>query len=106
MTLATRRWRARSTRADRPVVRISRRGHHGDTKSSVITQYFVHGADYAALVEAATTFRGLLHRVARAVRGKGEKANEESVSAFRQATSAARRGRARHLTPRYKGPGG
>ena len=46
-------------RSDKPILRISRR-HHGNVKSSVITQDFVHGADYAALAEAAQTFRGLL----------------------------------------------
>jgi DNA gyrase subunit B len=46
-------------RTDKPLLRISRR-HHGNIKSSVITQDFVHGADYAALAEAANTFRGLL----------------------------------------------
>ena len=48
-------------RTDKPILRISRR-HHGNVKSSVITQDFVHGADYAALAEAAQTFRGLLER--------------------------------------------
>jgi DNA gyrase subunit B len=46
-------------RTDKPILRISRH-HHGNIKSSVITQDFVHGADYAALAEAANTFRGLL----------------------------------------------
>jgi DNA gyrase subunit B len=44
-------------RSDKPILRISRR-HHGNIKSSVITQDFVHGADYKALAEAADTFRG------------------------------------------------
>jgi DNA gyrase subunit B len=48
-------------RTDKPILRISRH-HHGNIKSSVITQDFVHGADYAALAEAANTFRGLLAR--------------------------------------------
>jgi DNA gyrase subunit B len=47
-------------RTDKPILRISRR-HHGNVKSSVLTQDFVHGADYKALAEAADTFRGLLH---------------------------------------------
>ena len=71
-------------RTDKPVLRISRR-HHGNVKSSVITQDFVHGADYAALAEAASTFRDLLHEGARVVRGEGEKAKEEKVGDFRQA---------------------
>ncbi len=92
-------------RTDKPVLRISRR-HHGNVKSSVITQDFVHGADYAALAEAATTFRGLLHDGARVVRGEGEKAKEERVGDFRQAMrwliGEAERTTARQ---RYKGLG-
>ncbi|AOG25283.1 DNA topoisomerase (ATP-hydrolyzing) subunit B [Acidovorax sp. RAC01] len=71
-------------RTDKPLLRISRR-HHGNVKSSVITQDFVHGADYAALAEAAETFRGLLAEGAKALRGEGEKQKEEKVSDFRQA---------------------
>ncbi len=71
-------------RTDKPLLRISRR-HHGNIKSSVITQDFVHGADYAALAEAAETFRGLLAEGAKAMRGEGDKQKEEKVSDFRQA---------------------
>jgi DNA gyrase subunit B len=71
-------------RTDKPILRISRR-HHGNVKSSVITQDFVHGADYAALAEAAQTFRGLLGEGSKVRRGEGEKAKEEKVSDFRQA---------------------
>ena len=71
-------------RTDKPVLRISRR-HHGNIKSSVITQDFVHGADYAALAEAANTFRGLLGEGARVMRGEGDKRKEEKVTDFRQA---------------------
>ncbi len=71
-------------RSDKPIVRISRR-HHGNVKSSVLTQDFVHGADYAALAEAANTFRGLLGEGSRVTRGEGEKQKEEKVSDFRQA---------------------
>ncbi len=71
-------------RTDKPILRISRR-HHGNVKSSVITQDFVHGADYAALAEAANTFRGLLSEGARVMRGEGEKQKEEKVNDFRQA---------------------
>ena len=92
-------------RTDKPVLRISRR-HHGNVKSSVITQDFVHGADYAALAEAANTFRGLLHEGARVVRGEGERAREERVGDFRQAMrwliGEAERATARQ---RYKGLG-
>ncbi len=71
-------------RTDKPILRISRR-HHGNVKSSIITQDFVHGADYAALAEAANTFRGLLSEGARVMRGEGEKQKEEKVNDFRQA---------------------
>ncbi|MBA3772697.1 MAG: DNA topoisomerase (ATP-hydrolyzing) subunit B [Ramlibacter sp.] len=71
-------------RTDKPILRISRR-HHGNIKSSVITQDFVHGADYAALAEAANTFRGLLNEGAKVIRGEGERQKEEKVTDFRQA---------------------
>jgi DNA gyrase subunit B len=71
-------------RSDKPVLRISRR-HHGNIRSSVLTQDFVHGADYAALAEAANTFRGLLGEGARVLRGEGERQKEEKVDDFRQA---------------------
>ena len=62
-------------RTDKPILRISRR-HHGNVKSSVLTQDFVHGADYAALAEAASTFRGLLGDGAKVTRGEGERQKE------------------------------
>ncbi|MEW6694844.1 DNA gyrase subunit B [Tepidimonas thermarum] len=71
-------------RADKPLLRISRR-HHGNVRSSVITQDFVHGADYAVLAEAARTFQGLLGDGAKVVRGEGERAKEAPVSDFRAA---------------------
>ncbi len=71
-------------RTDKPILRISRR-HHGNIKSSIITQDFVHGADYGALAEAANTFRGMLAEGARVMRGEGEKQKEEKVGDFRQA---------------------
>src|SRR5690606_17299351 len=92
-------------RTDKPILRISRR-HHGNIKSSVITQDFVHGADYKALAEAADTFRGLLGEGAKVVRGEGEKAKEERVNDFRSAMawliSEAERTTSRQ---RYKGLG-
>ena len=92
-------------RTDKPLLRISRR-HHGNIKSSVITQDFVHGADYAALAEAAETFRGLLGEGAKVMRGEGEKQKEEKVGDFRQAMkwliSEAERSTSRQ---RYKGLG-
>ncbi len=92
-------------RTDKPILRISRR-HHGNIKSSVITQDFVHGADYAALSNAAETFRGLLGEGARVLRGEGDKQKEEKVGDFRQAMqwliSEAERTTSRQ---RYKGLG-
>ncbi len=92
-------------RTDKPLLRISRR-HHGNVKSSVITQDFVNGADYAALAEAANTFRGLLGEGARVQRGEGERQKEEKAADFRQAMawliSEAERTTSRQ---RYKGLG-
>ncbi|MEZ5665719.1 MAG: DNA topoisomerase (ATP-hydrolyzing) subunit B [Burkholderiaceae bacterium] len=92
-------------RTDKPILRISRR-HHGNIKSSIITQDFVHGADYAALATAADTFRDLLGEGARVTRGEGDKQREERVADFRQAMawliSEAERTTARQ---RYKGLG-
>ncbi len=92
-------------RSDKPILRISRR-HHGNVKSSILTQDFVHGADYAALATAADTFRGLLGEGAKVQRGEGEKQKEEKVGDFRQAMQwligEAERTTARQ---RYKGLG-
>jgi DNA gyrase subunit B len=92
-------------RSDKPILRISRR-HHGNIKSSIITQDFVHGADYAALAEAAQTFRGLLGEGAKVKRGEGDKLKEEKVQDFRQAMRWLI-GQAEHATARqrYKGLG-
>jgi DNA gyrase subunit B len=94
------------TRTDKPLLRISRR-HHGNIKSSVLTQDFVHGADYAALAEAANTFRNLLSAEGAVVRrGEGERAKEEKVADFRVAMKWLI-GQAEHATARqrYKGLG-
>ena len=92
-------------RTDKPVLRISRR-HHGNIKSSAITQDFVNGADYAALAEAAHTFKGLLGEGAKVMRGEGDRAREERVADFRDAMtwliSEAERTTTRQ---RYKGLG-
>ncbi len=92
-------------RSDKPILRISRR-HHGNVKSSILTQDFVHGADYAALATAADTFRSLLGEGAKVQRGEGDKQKEERVSDFRQAMQwligEAERTTARQ---RYKGLG-
>jgi DNA gyrase subunit B len=71
-------------RTDKHLLRISRR-HHGNIKSSVITADFVHGADYAALVEAGLTFKGLLGEEAVVRRGEGERMKEHKVADFRAA---------------------
>ncbi len=92
-------------RSDKPILRISRR-HHGNVRSSVLTQDFVHGADYAALAEAAQTFRGLLGEQATVMRGEGDKQKKERVGDFRQAmqwlVAQAEQSTARQ---RYKGLG-
>lgn len=93
-------------RTDKPLLRISRR-HHGNIKSSVLTQDFVHGADYAALAEAANTFRNLLSSEGATVRrGEGERAKEEKVADFRIAMKWLI-GQAENATSRqrYKGLG-
>jgi DNA gyrase subunit B len=92
-------------RTDKHILRVSRR-HHGNIKSSVITQDFVHGADYAALRDAGLTFKGLLGAKAVVRRGEGDKQKEQRVDDFRaamgwlmgQAESAVAR-------QRYKGLG-
>jgi len=92
-------------RSDKPILRISRR-QHGNIKSSSITQDFVHGADYAALLEAAHTFKDLLGAGALVTRGEGERQREERVADFRQAMqwllAEAKRTTSRQ---RYKGLG-
>ncbi len=72
------------SRTDKHILRISRR-HHGNVKSSVITQDFVHGADYAALRLAGLSFKDLLGTEALVRRGEGEKAKEQKVIDFRAA---------------------
>jgi DNA gyrase subunit B len=71
-------------RTDKHLLRISRR-HHGNVKASVITQDFVHGADYAALKEAGQTFKDLLGENAVVRRGEGERMKEHKVADFRAA---------------------
>ena len=71
-------------RTDKPILRISRR-HHGNVKSSVLTQDFVVGADYAILAEAAATFKSLIGDGAKVMRGEGERRKEEKIGDFRQA---------------------
>ena len=72
------------SRTDKLILRIGR-PHYGNLRTSIITQDFVHGADYAALVEAAQTFKGLLGEGAKVTRGEGERLREQSVASFRAA---------------------
>ena len=92
-------------RTDKPILRISRR-HHGNVKSSVITQDFVHGADYATLAQAAATFKGLIGEGAKVIRGEGERRKEEKIDDFRGAMRWLI-GQAENATARqrYKGLG-
>jgi DNA gyrase subunit B len=71
-------------RTDKPLLRISRR-HHGNVKASVITQDFLHGADYEVLARAGATFKGLLTPDAMVVRGVGERRKELKAGDFRVA---------------------
>ena len=71
-------------RSDKHILRVSRR-HHGNVKSSVITQDFLHGADYATLAGAGTSFLGLLGAEAVVRRGEGEKMKEQKTADFRAA---------------------
>jgi DNA gyrase subunit B len=93
------------TRTDKHLLRIGRR-HHGNIKASVITQDFLHGADYAALKEAGVTFKGLLGDEAIVRRGEGERAKEQKVADFR-AAMAWLLAQAEHAVgrQRYKGLG-
>ncbi len=92
-------------RTDKHLLRISRR-HHGNVKSSVITQDFVHGADYEVLSRAGLTFKGLLSGEAVVRRGEGEKQKEQKVADFR-AAMAWLMGQAENSVgrQRYKGLG-
>jgi DNA gyrase subunit B len=73
-------------RTDKHLLRIGRR-HHGNLKASVITQDFVHGADYATLREAGVTFKDLLGAEAVVRRGEGERMKEQKAGDFRAAMS-------------------
>jgi DNA gyrase subunit B len=92
-------------RTDKHLLRIGRR-HHGNIKASVVTQDFLHGADYAALKEAGLTFKGLLGAEAIVRRGEGERAKEQKVADFR-AAMAWLIAQAEHAVgrQRYKGLG-
>ncbi|HBY36956.1 MAG TPA: DNA gyrase subunit B, partial [Delftia acidovorans] len=91
--------------SEKPVLRISRH-HHGNIKSSILTQEFVRSHDYAALADEAQNFNGLLGEGAKVTRGEGEKAKSDKAGDFRQAMQwllhEAERTTARQ---RYKGLG-
>ena len=90
---------------DKPYLRISRR-HHGNIKSTVITQEFVHGADYAVLHEAAETFRGLIDEGAVVRRGSGDRLKEQSIGDFRDAMDwLMQQAESATARQRYKGLG-
>ena len=92
-------------RTDKPLLRISRR-HHGNVKAACMTQDFVHGADYAALAEAAKTFRGLVGA------GRGGQARRRRAAEGSQGRRLPRgdgladaAGRERRRAPALQGPG-
>jgi len=72
----------------------------------VITQDFVHGADYAALKEAGVTFKGLLGAEAIVRRGEGRAAEgAEGQRLPRRDGLADGPGRKRRRPPALQGPG-
>ncbi|HSB22767.1 MAG TPA: DNA topoisomerase (ATP-hydrolyzing) subunit B [Burkholderiaceae bacterium] len=71
-------------RTDKQLLRISRR-QHGNVRSSIITQDFVHGTDYEVLARAGATFKGLLTADAVVVRGDGDRRKELKAGDFRAA---------------------
>ena len=92
-------------RTDKPLLRIGRR-HHGNVKASVITQDFVHGADYEVLARAGQTFKGLLSADAVVRRGEGERRKEHKVDDFRAAMAwLMAQAESQVARQRYKGLG-
>ena len=94
---------------DKHRLRIARR-HHGNVRASHIDAEFTLGADYAALAEAARTFKGLVGDGARVARddGKnaGDKAREAPVADFRAAMQwLLAQAEASVTKQRYKGLG-
>ena len=69
------------------VLRIGRR-HHGNTKTSVISADFIHGADYEALSSASRTFKGLVGEGAGREEGRGERQKGSQSPDFRIAAMA------------------
>ena len=92
-------------RTDKQLLRISRR-QHGNVKASVITQDFVHGADYEVLARAGATFKGLLTPEAVVVRGEGERRKELKAGDFRVAMAwLMNQAESQVARQRYKGLG-
>ena len=92
-------------RSDKQLLRISRH-HHGNVRSSVITEDFCHGADYAVLAQAAQTFGGLLGAGATVTKGQGDNAKQGEVGDFREAVQwLMRLAEASVSRQRYKGLG-
>ncbi len=92
-------------RSDKHLLVITRRVH-GNARLSSINADFTHGADYAALREAALTFQGLIGQDAKVQRGEGEKAKEAPIVDFREAMQwLLQQAEAGTSRQRYKGLG-
>ena len=91
--------------SDKHMLRINRL-FHGNIKVSTIDADFVHGPDYAALANAAATFKGLIGQGALVRRGSGEKTKELAITDFHQAMTWLREEAERGVSKqRYKGLG-
>jgi DNA gyrase subunit B len=91
--------------SEKHLLRIERL-HHGNIKVSAIDADFVQGADYAALAQAAATFKGLLGAGAFVRRGEGERMKESAVTDFHHAMQWLRDEAERGVSKqRYKGLG-
>jgi len=92
-------------KTDKHRLRIERH-HHGNVRASVLDAEFVHGADYAALANAAKTFKGLVASGAKVMRGAGDKRKESAVTDFREAMDWLMREAENAVSrQRYKGLG-
>jgi len=82
------------------------RKHHGNIKTSIIDAEFVHSSDYATLINAARTFKGLVAEGARVSRGEGDKSKDAPVADFGEALGwLMNQAKAAVSTQRYKGLG-
>jgi DNA gyrase subunit B len=91
-------------KTDKHRLMIARR-HHGNVRLSHVDADFVHGADYAALARAATTFQGLIPDGTKVRRGEGEDARTDRRRLPPGHAVAALRSRTRRLAPALQGPG-